>query len=160
MCYFLYGALWGDISESEYVDIKNKYGLKISLGTKHDVKNAVIAAAEYVKDDYRITDWICDCDSPVGKHDPGDPMIVELGNLITELAALPDANNVKSSDKEAVNEARIAYNALTPHQIYMLDNSTKSRYTSVIDAFDKIAASYILENYMCRMKNKRSDENV
>ena len=28
------------------------------------------------------------------------------------------------------------------------------------DVIDKIAASYILENYICRMKNKRSDENV
>ena len=68
MCYFLYGSLYGDVSESEYDDVKNKYGLKISLGTKHDIKSAVRAAAEFVQDDFRITDWICDCDSPVGKH--------------------------------------------------------------------------------------------
>ncbi len=94
MCYFLYGSLYGDVSESEYVNIKNKYGLKISLGTKHDVKNAVKAAAELVQDDYRITDWICDCDSPVGKHDPSDPIIIELSNLISDLSVLPGAKQI------------------------------------------------------------------
>ena len=66
MCYFLYGSLYGDVSESEYIGIKNKYSLKISLGTKHDVKRAVKAAAELVQNDFRITDGVCDCDSPVG----------------------------------------------------------------------------------------------
>ena len=94
MCYFLYGSLYGDVSESEYVNVKNKYGLKISLGTKHDVKNAVKAAAEFVQDDYRISDWICDCDSPVGKHDSTDPMIIELSNLIKDLAALSGAKQI------------------------------------------------------------------
>ena len=94
MCYFLYGSLYGDVSESEYVDVKNKYGLKISLGTTHDVKSAVKAAEEFVQDDFRITEWICDCDSPVGNHDPIDPMIIELSNLITELSALPGAKQI------------------------------------------------------------------
>ena len=94
MCYFLYGSLYGDVPESEYVDVKNKYGLKISLGTKHDVKKAVKAAAEFVQDDYRITDWICDCDSPVGKHDPSDPIIIELSNLISDLSVLPGAKQI------------------------------------------------------------------
>ena len=94
MCYFLYGSLYGDVSESEYVEVKNKYGLKISLGTKHDVKNAVKAAAEHVQNDYRITDWVCDCNSPVGRHDPSDPMILELCDLITDLSVLPGAEQI------------------------------------------------------------------
>ncbi len=94
MCYFLYGSLHGDVSESEYADVKNKYGLRISLGTKHDVKNAVKAAAEFVQDDFRITDWICDCDSHVGKHDSTNPMIIELSNLIKDLAALSGAKQI------------------------------------------------------------------
>ena len=95
MCYFLYGSLYGDVSEAEYLNVKNKYGLKISLGTKHDVKNAVRATAEeFVQDDYRITNWICDCDSPVGKHDPTDPMIIELSNLIKDLAALSGVKQI------------------------------------------------------------------
>ncbi len=51
MCYFLYGSLYGDVSESEYVNIKNKYSLKISRGTEHDIKYAVKASAEFVQDD-------------------------------------------------------------------------------------------------------------
>ena len=94
MCFFLYGSLYGDISESEYVDVKNKYGVKISFGTKHDIKNAVKAAAEFAQDDYRITDWACDCDSPVGQHDPTDPTIIELSNLITDLSVLPGAKQI------------------------------------------------------------------
>lgn len=94
MCFFLYGSLYGNVSESEYVDVKNKYGVKISLGTKHDIKNAVKAAEEFVQDDYRITDWVCDCDSPVGQHDPTDPTIIELSNLITDLSALPGAKQI------------------------------------------------------------------
>ncbi len=94
MCFFLYGSLYGDVSESEYADVKNKYDVKISLGTKHDVKNAVKAAAEFVQGDYRITDWICDCNSPVGGHDPTDPTIIELSNLITDLSVLPGAKQI------------------------------------------------------------------
>ena len=94
MCYYLYGSLYGKVSEVEYRETKDKYSYKIALGTKHDVKNAVKAAAEFVQDDYRITDWICDCDSPVGQHDPNDPMIVELSALISELSCLSGAKQI------------------------------------------------------------------
>ena len=94
MCYYLYGALNGNVTEADYAPIAKKYDYKISIGTKHDVKNAVKAAAEEVLDDFRITDWICDCDSPVGKHDPTDPMIQQLGNLIRDFSDLPGAKQI------------------------------------------------------------------
>ena len=98
MCYYLYGSLYGNVSESEYASVKDryeeKYGYKIAIGTKRDIKNAVKAAAECVQDDYRVTDWICDCESPVGNHDSGDPMIIELAHLITDLAALSGAEQI------------------------------------------------------------------
>ncbi|MBR1770974.1 MAG: hypothetical protein IJ747_02985 [Lachnospiraceae bacterium] len=94
MCYYLYGSLYGDVSEQEYEKVQSKYGYRIPLGTKHDVKMAVKAAAECVQDDFRITDWICDCDSPVGAHDPSDPMIIELSSLITDLSALFGAKQI------------------------------------------------------------------
>ena len=94
MCYFLYGSLYGNVSEDEYDTVRRKYDYKFARGTKHDVKMAVKAAAEFVPDDYRITDWICDCDSPVGKHDPHDPMIKELCSLITELSTLNGAKQI------------------------------------------------------------------
>ena len=94
MCYYLYGSLYGDISEQDYKSVQEQYDYKIPLGTKHDVKNAVNAAASCVRDDYRITNWVCDCDSPVGKHDPNDPMIRDLSRLITALSALTGAKQI------------------------------------------------------------------
>lgn len=94
MCYYLYGALNGNVTEADYASIAKKYDYKISIGTKHDVKNAVKAAAEEVLDDFRITDWICDCDSPVGKHDPNDPMIRQLGNLMRDLSGISGAKQI------------------------------------------------------------------
>ena len=95
MCYFLYGSLYGDVSESEYAEVSEKYGfIKISPGTKHDVKNAVKDAAESVRNEYRITEGVCDCASPVGRHDPADPEIIELSNLIKDLSALPGAKQI------------------------------------------------------------------
>ena len=123
MCYFLYGSLYGDVSESEYVDVNNKYGLKISLGTKHDVKSAVKAAAEFVQENFRITDWICDCDCPVGRHDPADPMIIELSNLIKDLAALSGAKQINICCNE---EIRI----IAPVYTFFFDN--------IIDKFKNI----------------------
>ena len=42
-----------------------------------------------MQDDFRITDWMCDCDSPVGRHDPNNPMIIELSNMISDFSKLP-----------------------------------------------------------------------
>ena len=94
MCYFLYASLYGKVSEADYNIVQSKYEYKISLGTKHDVKLAVMNSTEYVEDDYRITDWVCDCDSPVGKRDVEDPMITELSNLIIELSELSGVKQI------------------------------------------------------------------
>ncbi len=94
MCYFLYGSLYGDIDEAEYESVQRRYGCRIPLGTRHDVKTAVRDAGETVRDDFRVTDGVCDCDSPVGGHDPAHPMILELSSLIGELSALPGAKQI------------------------------------------------------------------
>ena len=94
MCFYLYGSLYGNVSEPEYKTVLDQYDYKIALGTKHDVKKAVEAAFERVQSDYRITDGVCDCNSPVGKHDPDDPVITDLSKMITELAALPGAEQI------------------------------------------------------------------
>lgn len=132
MCYFLYGSLYGDVSESEYVDVKNKYGLKISLGTKHDVKKAVKAAAEFVQNDYRITDWICDCDSPIGNHDPSDPIIIELSNLISDLSVLPGAKQINIcktwTGKQNKKEIKVKLNE-TDLQTFLADLKENTFYS-------------------------------
>lgn len=89
MCFYLYGSLYGDVTKPEYESVQAKYEYKIALGTKHDIKTAVKASCEFVQDDFRITDWMCDCDSPVGRHDPNDPMIIELSNMISDFSKLP-----------------------------------------------------------------------
>ena len=94
MCYFLYASLYGDIPASDYQSVQKRYPYKISPGTKHDLKLTVAAAEDCVQSDFRCTDWVCDCDSPVGQHDPDDPMIRSLGALISELAALPGAKQI------------------------------------------------------------------
>ncbi len=63
MCYYIYGALYGDVDKDEYQIIKDKYEYKIHCGTKHSVKTSV----QEVSDSYRVTDWCCDCDSDLGK---------------------------------------------------------------------------------------------
>lgn len=94
MCYYLYGSLYGNIPENEYDSIQRKYQYRISRGTKHDLKKAVLAPGGYVQDDFRITDRMCDCDSPVGRNDPHDKMILELRELIVELSKLPGAKQI------------------------------------------------------------------
>ncbi len=89
MCFYLYGSLYGNVTKPEYESVQAKYEYKIALGTKHDIKTAVKASSEFVQDDFRITDWMCDCDSPVGRHDPNDPMIIELSNMISDFSTLP-----------------------------------------------------------------------
>jgi hypothetical protein len=94
MCFFLHGALNGDVSEAEYESVIGKYEYNLARGTKHDVKIAVKESTMIVKTEFRVTDWMCDCDSPVGKHDSKDPVIVDLSNMISELAALSGAKQI------------------------------------------------------------------
>ncbi len=94
MCFYLYGSLNGEVPEEAYNTVHKKYEYKIARGTKHDIKMAIKAAVECPEADYRITDWICDCDSPVGKHDPEDSMIVALRDLILDLSGLPGAMQI------------------------------------------------------------------
>ena len=42
-------------------------------------------------DDYRITDWVCDCDFPIALHDPQAQVLTELESLILAI------KNVKNS---------------------------------------------------------------
>lgn len=54
---------------------------------------------------------------------------------------LPTADNVASSDKLIVEEARQAYSKLTEHQIYLLSDSVKNKYNAVIATYDAIISS-------------------
>lgn len=81
MCYILYGATDKAIDHDDYEVALQKSPYKFCIGTKHDVKMC-IANDSY---EYRVTDWVCDCDFPVGSKDEGAKPLVELAALINEL---------------------------------------------------------------------------
>ena len=81
MCYILYGAIDKAIDYDDYESALKNSPYKFSIGTKHDVKMCIINDSY----EYRVTDWVCDCDFPVGKNDESAEQLVELANLIYEL---------------------------------------------------------------------------
>ena len=90
MCWFLHGALRGDVDENALDAINQKHLCHIVRGTRHDVKNAV------VNDTWncRVTESCCDCGSPIGGGDPADELVADLASLISEAAALPGAETL------------------------------------------------------------------
>ena len=90
MCYFIYGALYGDVYENEYKSIKDKYEFKIHTGTKHDVKTSV--KGENI--DFRVTDWCCDCDSDLGKGDTNSEFIKQYVELFNDIKNVNGAKHI------------------------------------------------------------------
>lgn len=81
MCYILYGATDKAIDPTDYEAAVRKSAYKFSIGTKHDVKMCIVNDSY----EYRVTDWVCDCDFPVGKKDEGAKQLIELAELINNL---------------------------------------------------------------------------
>ena len=101
MCYYLYGALLGDVPKEEYDAVSSRHECRLARGTRHDVKNAVKASSECVvkvaadpTEKYRITDYCCDCGSAIGGGDPNAPELQDLRSLIEELSLLPGAKQI------------------------------------------------------------------
>lgn len=90
MCYFIYGAVYGNVDQKEYQTIENKYEYKIHCGTKHDVK----MSAQEVAADYRVTDWICDCESDLGKKDVTAQQVKEMAALFEEIKNVNGAKHI------------------------------------------------------------------
>lgn len=81
MCYYIYGAVYGDVEKEEYLKPEGKYCYKLRCGTKHDVKLSV----QENSDAYRVTDWYCDCDSDLGRNDPAAAQVKALGALFRDI---------------------------------------------------------------------------
>lgn len=81
MCYILYGATDKAIDRVDYENALKKSPYRLSIGTKHDVKMCIINDSY----EFRVTDWVCDCDFPVGKGDQGAKPIADLARLICDL---------------------------------------------------------------------------
>ncbi len=91
MCYFIYGALFGDIDTNEYENIKVKYNnLHFPLGTKHDLKMCVQEASM----PFRVNDGICDCDTELGKGNPASEEIKPYCALFEDIKSLKGAKHI------------------------------------------------------------------
>ena len=90
MCYYIYGALYGDIDKAEYKKIEDKYDCKIHSGTKHNVKMCVKGDSW----DYRVTDGHCDCGSALGEKNPDAKGIMELEALFNDIKKVEGAKHI------------------------------------------------------------------
>ena len=89
MCWYILGALNGKVSNESLADVNSRHECSMPAGTRHAIKTAVLNGDW----NYHITGWACDCNSPVGAHDPGDDLIMDLAALLTDLSLL---NGVKT----------------------------------------------------------------
>lgn len=92
MCWFLYGAANGDIDEKELDKINSAHRCRLTQGTKHELKTAVLSD----NCDYRITAGfrICDCESEIGTHHTDAVEVIDFAALLNEICALPGAKTV------------------------------------------------------------------
>ena len=97
MCWMIHSALLGSTDEKQADRLKNelellngRHGCRIALGTKHDLKMALLSDCW----DYRVTNGCCDCDSPIGAHDANAPEVQDFAALIAEVCALPAAKRL------------------------------------------------------------------
>ena len=91
MCYILYGATDKSINKDDYESALKKSQYRFNIGTKHDVKMCIVNDSY----EYRVTNWSCDCDFPVGKSDESAKELIDLASLIT---ALKNARDSKCID--------------------------------------------------------------
>ena len=87
MCYILYGAVNPDVNAVDLERITKQSRYTFRPGTKHDLKMS-ISGNTY---EYRVTDWVCDCDFPVGAKDPQAEVLKELAAVLTELRSAENA---------------------------------------------------------------------
>ena len=97
MCWIIHSALQGSVDKKqmgrlkEQLDLLNgKHECRIALGTKHDLKMALISDNW----DYRVTKGCCDCDSDIGRGAADAPEVVDFAALIAEVCALPAAKRL------------------------------------------------------------------
>ena len=93
MCWFLYGAVNGQVDENALAAVNAIHDCRITKGTRHDLKAAILNGDW----DYRLTGSPCDCDSDIGKHDPGASLVKDLSALLIDVCTLSGADTVSFS---------------------------------------------------------------
>ena len=92
MCWFIYGAVQGDVDDDSLNNINSRHECTLARGTRHDVKMA--ALSEFVDERYHVTGNGCDCDSPIGAHNANDAMVQDLAHLLREVGELPGSETI------------------------------------------------------------------
>lgn len=90
MCWYIYGALQGNVETEALNAVNNRHTCHMVKGTRHALKMALLSGAW----DYRITDGHCDCESDIGAHDPNAAEVADMAGLIQECCALDGAKTL------------------------------------------------------------------
>ena len=92
MCWFIYGAVQGNIDDEDLNNINSRHVCRLAKGTRHDVKMA--AQSEVIVEKYHVTRKGCDCDSPIGEHNMNDDQVQDLAHLLCEVGELPGSDTI------------------------------------------------------------------
>lgn len=87
MCYYIYGALFGNIDLNDYKALENNYEIKLRVGTKHDVKMAV----QQVDCGYRVTEGCCDCESDLGRGNMEAEEVKQFEKMLNDMKTIKGA---------------------------------------------------------------------
>lgn len=84
MCYFAYSAVNPKVNSGDLERLTRDSGYFFRPGTRHDIKMAVAEESG----DFRLTDWCCDCDFPLGEGNAQAPELLELAAQLQKLRSV------------------------------------------------------------------------
>ena len=90
MCYYIYGALFGNIDPDEYKSIEDNYEIKFRTGTKHDLKMCV----QNENLPFRVNNGICDCNTELGEGNAESEEIKPYSHLFDDIRNLRGAKHI------------------------------------------------------------------
>ena len=132
MCWYLYGAVHGNINEKDLNAINQNHQCRLVSGTRHAVKMAI----QEDNWDYRITkDYeMCDCGSAIGGGDPDAAQVQDMAVLMDSISELPgvkdisfcltwvlDRNKHESTLKRSETDFVQLLTNLKPRTLYTID---------------------------------------
>lgn len=81
MCYILYGAINDGINTDDYKKAVGESPYDFRIGNEEDINRCIVKETY----GYRITDNVCDCETPVGEHDTDNEKLKAFAELIGRL---------------------------------------------------------------------------
>jgi hypothetical protein len=81
MCYFAYSAVNPEVNPQDLEKLTRESPYYFRPGTRHDIKMAVAEESE----EFRLTNWCCDCDFPLCEGNAQAPEVLELAAQLEKL---------------------------------------------------------------------------